>query len=137
MWSMKLKGARLALGVAAAGILGLTAGCAGGPVPSSQTREEIVARRSQERWDALVAGDAAKAYGYFSPATRQTLTLLGYASSVRVGFWKAAKVEKVECPEEDLCNVHLMIDYARGSTITTPLRESWARSKGEWWYVQK
>ena len=137
MWSIRLKGARLASGVAVAGILGLTAGCAGGPTPSPQAREEIVAQRSQQRWDALVAGDVSKAYGYFSPATRQTMTLLGYASSVRVGFWKAAKVERVECAEEDLCEVHLKIEYVRGSTIATPLRESWARSGGEWWYVQK
>ena len=137
MWLSRLSGARQALGVLAVGILAVTAGCAGGPGVAPQTREQIVAQRAQLRWDALVAGDVAKAYGYFSPATRQVLTLLGYAGAVKVGFWKKAKVEKVECPETDICDVHLTVGYVRGSAIATPLKESWARTGGEWWYVQK
>jgi hypothetical protein len=121
--------------------LALAGGCAG-LSPEDVTRkattpEEIVAERAQERCDALVAGNVEKAYSFLSPASRQVMSLTSYASSVRVGFWKKAKVERVECREADLCDVHLVVEYIRGSAIATPLRESWAKSDGQWWYVQK
>ena len=137
MRSSFLDAARRALGVLAVGSIGVLAGCAGGPGGLSGSPEQVVAERSQQRWDALVAGDLAKAYGFLSPATRQVVTLVGYSNSTRVGFWKKAKVDKVECPAADLCQVDLTIEYTRGATIATPLRESWTKSQGEWWYVQK
>jgi hypothetical protein len=137
MRSALLNAARHALGVVAVGVFGVVAGCAGGPGGLSGPPEQAVAERAQLRWDALVAGDLEKAYGYLSPATRQVVTLVGYSSATRVGFWKKAKVEKVECPAADLCEVHLTVEYRRAATIATPLKESWTRSQGEWWYVQK
>lgn len=129
--------ARKAFRVLAVGMFGVVAGCAGSLSGLSGAPEQIVAERAQQRWDAMVAGDLTKAYGFLSPATRQVVTLVGYSSSTRAGFWKKAKVERVECPTAELCHVHLTVEYKRGSTIATPLRESWTKSQGEWWYVQK
>jgi hypothetical protein len=131
--------ARLFTGLCA--MLGLMAGCAGVPpvaVPQrSSSPEEIVGERAQERWEALLAGNLGKAYSFLSPASRQINSLDSYSSSVRVGFWKKARVERVTCPEADLCEVHLVVEYVRGSAISTPLLESWAQSGGQWWYVLK
>jgi hypothetical protein len=57
---------------------------------------------------------------------------------VRAGFWTAAQVDKVNCPSPELCEVDVTIQYvARGSTIRTPLRESWTKQEGQWWFVLK
>jgi hypothetical protein len=122
-------------------MLGVLVGCAGIPSDGISTRsaspEEIVAERAQKRWDALVAGDVEKAYAYLSPASRQIRSLAVYRSSLKIGFWKAAKVERVLCPETRLCEVHLIIEYVQGFTIASPARESWAQTEGQWWYVLK
>lgn len=122
-------------------ILGLGAGCAGVSPDTAPRKtagpQAIVGERAQERWDALVTGNLEKAYSFLSPASRQVTSLANYSRSVRVGFWKKAKVERVECPDADLCEVHLMVEYIRGSAIATPLRESWAQFGGQWWYVLK
>jgi hypothetical protein len=54
-----------------------------------------------------------------------------------LGFWKKVQVQRVECPKEDLCEVSLLVEYQRGQTIATPLRERWILSEGNWWYVQR
>jgi len=127
----------LGLGV----VLGVLVGCAGissDAIPArGSSPEEIVAERAQKRWDALVAGDVEKAYAYLSPASRLTRSLAVYKSSLKLGFWKAAKVERVLCPQAGLCEVHLVIEYVQGFAIASPARESWAQTEGQWWYVLK
>jgi hypothetical protein len=138
MQSSLMEFAVMARPVACVGFaLALVAGCAAPSQGGSASREEVVRERAQQRWDALVAGDLDKAYGFLSPATRQVNSLANYSSSVRAGFWKKATVERVECREADLCDVHLTVEYARGGTIATPLRESWSQAGGQWWYVMK
>ena len=121
--------------------LGVLVGCAGissdGISKRGASPEEIVAERAQKRWDALVAGDAEKAYAYLSPASRQIRSLAAYTGSLKLGFWKAAKVERVVCPEPGLCEVHLVIEYVQGFAVASPARESWAQTEGQWWYVLK
>lgn len=117
--------------------LALMAGCAAPFQGGGASREEVVRERAQQRWDALVSGDLEKAYGFLSPATRQVISLASYSSSIRAGFWKKATVERVECREADLCDVHLTVEYSRGASVATPLRESWSHGGGQWWYVQK
>jgi hypothetical protein len=120
---------------------GLLVGCAGIPSDGTPGRsaspEEVVAERAQKRWDALVAGDAEKAYAFLSPASRQITSLAAYTSSLKLGFWKGAKVERAVCPEPGRCEVHLVIEYVHGFAISSPSRESWVQSEGQWWYVLK
>ena len=135
----ELNGRRFALALAVAAGLGLAAGCASngaGLAPGGANAADVVRERSQQRWDALVAGDVQKAYSFLSPGTREANTLSAYASNVKFGFWKKALVDRVDCPEADLCIVSLRVDYVhRGSRIESPTTESWIRSGGEWWYV--
>lgn len=133
MWrEMVRSGWALCLAVAVAGCAGSQA------VKPAASDAEIVRQRAQERWDALVGGDVNKAYGFLSPGTRLANSLSAYSASVRPGLWKKVVVERVECPEADVCDAHLLVEYAyRGSRIATPMKESWVRSGGEWWYVLK
>ena len=113
----------------------MIAGCAALPFAAP---EEVVRERAQGRWDALVQGEILKAYEYLSPGSRSVMKREEYVQSIRRGFWKAAKVNKVECESREACQVHLTIDYEyQGMRTKTPLRESWIRQGSEWWYVQK
>ena len=100
--------------------------------------EETVVKRAQERWDALVKGDLKSAYGYLSPGTRSVMDLANYESTVRRGFWKAAKVDKAVCAAQQSCEVYVTIEYEfRGTQTKTPLRETWIQEGRDWWLVQK
>jgi len=103
-----------------------------------RTAEEVVKERSQARWDALVKGDVKRAYTFLSPGSRAVLTSESYATSIRVGFWKSAQVERVVCEKQETCEAHVTIEYQfRAQRIKTPLRETWIREGTDWWYVQR
>jgi hypothetical protein len=105
---------------------------------TARSREAIVRERSQARWDALLKDRLAEAYQYYSPTSRAVISYEDFVRSIRVGFWKSAKVEAVECGAEEVCEVVVYIEYAvKGAQIRTPIRESWIRTEGQWWYVQK
>lgn len=112
------------------------AGC--GTPGEPKSAEQAVRERAQERWDALTRNDIAKAYGYLSPGSQAVMDLGSYRSTIRPGFWKSGKVQKVACGSPDACEAHVVIEYEfRGSKIQTPMTESWVRQDGNWWFVQK
>jgi hypothetical protein len=125
--------------IAASALLGLSlVGISGCAAFKPRPAEEIVMERSQARWDALVKSDTKTAYGFFSPGSRAVMTPEQYDSSIRKGFWKSAKVEKVECATQDSCFAHVAIEYEYlGRRTRTPLGETWIRDGSDWWYVQK
>jgi hypothetical protein len=97
----------------------------------------VVAQRAQSRWDAVVADRLTEAYQYFSPSSRETMRYENYVRSARVGFYKAAKVDKVVCSTEDSCVAHVTVEYEfKGSRVQSPLRETWVRKDGNWWYIR-
>jgi hypothetical protein len=104
-----------------------------------RTAEEVVKERAQARWDALVKGDVGTAYTFLSPGSRAVLSSENYATSIRVGFWKSAVVDKVACEaQQQTCEAHVTIEYEfRAKRIKTPLREAWIREGTDWWYLQK
>lgn len=103
-----------------------------------RTAEEVVKERAQARWDALVKGDAKSAYAFLSPGSRAVLTPENYATSIRVGFWKSALVDKVVCEGQQTCEAHVTIEYEfQAQRIKTPLRETWIREGTDWWYLLK
>ena len=121
--------------VVLAAILASAAGCA---AVESRPDAEVVKERAQARWDALVGGDLAKAYGYLSPTSRSTMKLEQFEGGIKKGFWKSVKVEKVECESSVVCEAHLSIEYEyRGQMTKTPLKETWLKEGSTWWYVQK
>ena len=104
----------------------------------SRPAAEVVKERSQARWDALVAGKTAKAYEYFTPTARKTLTVEDYAANVRQGFWKAVTVDKVVCGSPEVCEVSVTVEYDhKMGRNRSPLQETWIREGSNWWYAQK
>jgi hypothetical protein len=126
-------------GVVRAVVFGVAVAVLGGcAMMDSRPPEVALKERAQQRLDALVAGDFKAAYQFLSPGSRAVTTSEAYAASVRQGFWKAARAEKVTCEKPDVCDVQLAIEYDyRGSRIKTPLRETWIKEGSNWWYVQK
>ena len=122
--------------VACAALFGLSAsmsGCAskGTGIESAESR---VKARAQHRWDALVAGEVERAYSFLSPGSRQARSLTSYRAVVRVGFWKGARVTRVDCPDQERCRVSVEVDYLfKGSAISSPVIEEWVFANGEWW----
>jgi hypothetical protein len=126
-----------ATGILAGTAIAVLASCATVGVGASGA-EETVKARAQKRWDALVQGDTKTAYELFSPGTRATLTLAEFVNGIRIGFWKAVKVDKVECGTPDRCEVFTTIEYDhRGMRVKTPNRETWIRDGSDWWYVRR
>ena len=120
-----------------AGIVGCAAQT-GSVAEVSKSREALLMERAQARWDAVLKNQMTEAYQFYSPASRAVLNYEDFIRSMRVGFWKAAQVEKVECQADDACDAIVLIEYVhRGSQVRTPIRETWVRTEGVWWYVQK
>lgn len=110
------------------------AGCAA--IGLGRPDKEVVAERAQERWDALVKSDFSRAYGYISPAGRELMNSEAYASSLKRDFWTGAKIDRVECPSPEACEVDVTIEYQlRGMKMNTPLREKWVKQRSNWWLV--
>jgi len=113
----------------------VVAGCA---ILDSRSPEQVVQERAQQRWDELVKGDLRKAYGYLSPGSRSVMSPEAYEGSIKRGFWKSAKVDKVECATPQSCDAAVTIEYEfQGRRTKTPLRETWIKEGSEWWYLQK
>ena len=139
LWSEIAVGRAVELGVAARVFLAVTvvaaAGCAtvGGKPP-----EAVVRERAQARWDDMVKGDFKAAYGYLSPGSRAVESEATYEGSLKKGFWKSARVDSVTCRSAEACDVTATIEYDyMGHQTKTPLKESWIRDEGEWWYVKQ
>jgi hypothetical protein len=119
--------------LASALLIVIAAGCA---VLDSRGDREVVSQRAQERWDAVIAGDFKKAYGFFSPAGRTVLTHEGYEKSIRKGFHKAARITEVRCTGPELCELTLEIEYEfQGRRGKTPFFEKWVKQDSQWWYL--
>lgn len=117
-------------------VLSLLAGCAS--VSQGGAPEAVVQNRAQTRWNALVQGDLEKAYGFYGPGTRSTLSFADFKAGLRQGFWKSVTVDKVVCPAPDRCDVSTTIEYEhRGMRIKTPSRETWIREGSDWWLVRR
>jgi hypothetical protein len=115
--------------------LAIVAACAS---VDSRPAPEAVKERAQARWNALMAGDTKAAYGYFTPTTRATLKYEDYAGNVKTGFWKAAKVDSVDCKTDGICTANATIEYDyKGGHVKTPIQETWIQEGRNWWYAVK
>jgi hypothetical protein len=125
----------------AVGVVAALAGCAAQTAPvteAARSREAVVMERSQARWDALLKERLAEAYQFYTPTSRTVMSYEDFVRSIKLGFWKSAKVEKVECEAEDACDAVVAIEYIyKGALIKSPIRETWIRTEGQWWYVLK
>jgi hypothetical protein len=115
------------------------AGCASVPAVSNS---EAVSKRAAARWELLMAGNLDQAYRYLSPGKRALTTLDQYRAAIRLGLWRSAKVDKVECSAADVCRVTVLVSYiyqgksTQALDVTRPLFEVWRRDADEWWFVE-
>jgi hypothetical protein len=102
-----------------------------------QAKRDAVAARAEGRWQALIKGDLPAAYEYLSPASRATVPLDVYKAKHKVGLYRSAKVESVECVK-DACTVRVNViyDYKRFKGVATPLMEKWIIAQGQAWLAE-
>jgi len=121
-------------------LLVAVAGCAtiGGLTKESppEVKNAQVTERVKARWAALIDGNLDLAYTYFSPASREILSLAAYKGQARASGYRAFKVESVEC-EGAVCKVQLTVTYDHRlmKGLVTPLRETWVIDEGKAWLV--
>lgn len=103
---------------------------------TAAARQELVEKRAKARWDAIVRDDLDIAYGYFSPGTKQLISLDKFKSSTRRGAFREAKVESVVC-EDEACQAKILVtyDHPKMKGITTPVIESWIVDGTQAWLV--
>lgn len=133
---MTQSGSKVASGLVFA--LLVIAGCSS--TGSSGTAENQVARRAQERLDAMMAGDFERALEYTTPAFRSGTTSNQYRNRYAgVGNWTNASVERVAC-EEERCNVTISVTYQMvrpNIENTRPLDEVWITVGGDWYIYEQ
>jgi len=119
----------------------VTVGCA---AFKTETPEEIVDHRVQERWQALIKGDFATAYSYTQPAYRAVISEKNYAQTFGSGgAWKAVQIFQTKC-EPERCTVRLRLttqNLAPKFAQSMPeiqgfIDETWIKDQGQWWYYQ-
>jgi hypothetical protein len=100
-----------------------------------EQQAEIVKKRFQERWDAMIARDYAKAYTYLSPATRALMSEAQFINRFSKGNFKKAEQPEVKC-EEDVCTIRFLLtyDHARMKGIEASTGEKWFFRDGEAWF---
>jgi len=126
----RLSWAAMAVGLAA---------CASISVDSPpEAKQKLVAERAQARWDLLLKGDLDGAYQYLSAGSKAGTPLVLYKAKIKLGLWRKAKVDKVDC-EAEVCKVWTLLtyDYKSMKGIETPFPETWIIENGTVWYVYR
>ncbi|WP_157462924.1 hypothetical protein [Curvibacter gracilis] len=112
----------------------LLAGCAS---MQTQTPEQIVEARANQRWQYLIEGDIQKAYDMLTDSYRRVTPYERYRGRMANGGWIKAKAISVACADE-VCAVRISLEAkpplgARyGGNINTGLDESWVLEEGQW-----
>ena len=118
----------------------LLAGCANLMVPASP--EVAVKDRAQQRWQALIGNDFAKAYTFTAPSYRALVSAENYRKNFGPGGWISAEAVSANCDAEK-CTVKLKIELTSpmgtrfGSTIGGYVDETWILEDRQWWLLQK
>ncbi|GAC1599686.1 MAG: hypothetical protein NVS3B2_01160 [Ramlibacter sp.] len=131
----------LAATVASLALVAMT-GCAGFGKPA--TPQEQVKARAQQRADALVKRDFARAYEFFTPAYRAAVSADTYRNSIGNALvLVSSQVESVECESLEKCIAKVRVETKPlvvprfTGTITTYADETWLLEAGQWWFFQK
>ena len=130
---------RRSLWLSLSAILAITA-CA---TLSNAPPQEQVRQRATERWQALVAGEFSRAYGYSTPGFKAVVSPDGYRNRFGSAVtWLGSEVVKVDCPETKRCMATLRIDIKPtlsrkiGDKISTHVDETWLLENGQWYFFQ-
>lgn len=110
----------------------------GGNDPEVQVRQ-----RASERWQALVAGEFTRAYGYSTPSYRAVVSADEFRNRNGGAVKReGSEVVAVKCPETTRCIATIRIDFRPlfggrfGDKINTHIDETWLLEDGQWWVFQ-
>lgn len=107
------------------------------------TPEQRVAQRANARWQAMIAGEYEKAYGYLSPGFRLKVKDFTYRNRFAgKTTFRSAKISGVVC-EQDSCQVtvdteytvHAIPPFAMDLDRPGKDNERWVLLDKEWWLV--
>jgi len=103
---------------------------------SPASRAQLVEQRATARWDALIKGDADRAWQYMSAPSRETMPLERYKALIKNRNFRSVAIDKVAC-DSDACTVQLRLTYDTKPIkgIITPVEETWVFDNGQPWYV--
>ena len=126
---------RAATGAAALLVSLLLAACATAPwaEPQDQVRD-----RANARWQALLAGNFAKAYTFTTPTFKKTMTEQAYKGQFANAQWMGAEVVGVTCAQPTVCLAKVRLDSKINlprttlNKITTHFDETWLLEDGQW-----
>ncbi|MDX1554775.1 MAG: hypothetical protein R3212_01985 [Xanthomonadales bacterium] len=103
-----------------------------------------VVERAEDRWDALIAGDFERAYGYYTPGFRSSQKLSDFELSMRLRKVRVSGVRYLEheC-EEVRCTLQFESTYKVASPVPgievwegkSRIEENWINTNGQWWYL--
>lgn len=123
---------------AGAVLLGLLAGCAGMITKDSPAaaKQEAASARALAKWNLILAGNAAAAYDYLSPASRKVIDRKEYVARMERTAFRSASVDKVDCAAE-VCQVWVVVTYDHPMIkgVRTPLQENWILEDRTFWFV--
>ncbi|GHT86030.1 hypothetical protein AGMMS49543_18450 [Betaproteobacteria bacterium] len=127
--------------LAAAGLVASLGACSG-LSELGKTPEEIVALRSQARWDAIFANNWETAYSYATPAYRERVDLKAYRALHGSDVdRKGARVAKVNCESAEACVATVTISFTmpqlpkRTTPLETSFDERWLLGEDGRWYL--
>jgi hypothetical protein len=119
----------------------LLSACATTPTASP---EDIVKERAQARWDALLDGDFATAYSYYSPGYRSAMTVVDFEIGIRMRKvqYRTAEYQGHSC-EKNVCTVRFKVGYQVAKPVPGlgdwesdgMVSEQWIKSNSEWWFL--
>jgi hypothetical protein len=116
----------------------LLAGCAAVITKDStpEVKREAVQEQAKARWELIIKGQADKAYGYFSKASRQVISRDDFVARMSKTAFRTAAVEKVECSEES-CRawVRITYDHPMMKGVGLTMQENWVLEDGKIWFV--
>ena len=105
-----------------------------------------IAERAQDRWDALLAGDFATAYGFYSPGYRSSTSMFDLAFEIRSRRvrWTSAHYKEHSCAENS-CTIVFDVGFRVNMPVpgvnkwdgSDVLEEKWVKTDGQWWYLPK
>lgn len=111
---------------------------------STASPGDLVKERAQARWDALLKGDYATAYSYFSPGYRSATTVVDFEIGMRMRKvqYRAAEFQDYKC-EKNVCTVRLKVAYKVARPVPgmadwksdSAVSEQWIKSDGNWWFL--
>jgi len=105
--------------------------------------EILVRQRAAERWQALVAGEFTRAYGFSTPSYRAVVSADEFRNRNGGAVKReGSEVVAVKCPETTRCIATIRIDFRPlfggrfGDKINTHIDETWLLEDGQWWVFQ-